>query len=135
MTKISVKNIASAIYESSKDKTGEDLNTIIKRIVILLDKKRMLSKTDEILLTLEKIIDKKNKIIRVKLSSSSKISKKLKEEIDKFIRKRYEVGELKLTIIEDSKLLGGIKLEIGDEILDATLLNKVRKLQTYLIEN
>ncbi len=135
MAKTSIKNIASAIYESSKDKDEKDLNVIIERIVILLDKKRMLGETDKILSALEKIIDDKNKIIRVRLTSCRKTSEKLKEEVDKFIRKKYEAKEIKLTTIENSKLLGGIKLEIGDEVLDATLLNKVHKLQTYLIEN
>ena len=135
MATISIKNIASAIYQSSKGKGDSDLNILMKNAVNLINKKRMLYKSDKILSALEKIIDDDEGITRAKITSHSKINNKMTDEIEEFIRKKYKAKEVKLEIKENPKLLGGMKIEIKDEILDATLSNKVHKLQTYLIEN
>lgn len=130
-----IKNIAQAIHESSKGKSDEDLNFLIKNTIDLINKKRMLGQTDKILSTLEKIIDKEEGITRAKIYSRSKISNQKIKEVEEFIRKKYKSEKVILTNIENPKLLGGIKIEIENEILDATLSNKIQKLQTYLIEN
>ena len=52
-----------------------------------------------------------------------------------FIKKKYQAKEVILELKEDDKLLGGIKIEIGDEIIDMTLKNKIKKLQNYLLSS
>jgi len=135
MATISVKNLSYAIYEASKGKEGGDLDFVIKNIINLIDKKQMLSKTDKILKKLEDIIDQENKILKMKISSRKKIPDKLEKEIENYIKNRYKVEKVDIKTEENEKLLGGIKIEVKDEILDTTLLSKVHKLQTYLTEN
>jgi ATP synthase F1 delta subunit len=135
MATISIKNIAQAIYESSREKDESSLNILMKDVVVFINKKRLLAKSDKILTALEKIIDEDNQITRVKISSHRKLEDREKKEIEDFIKKKYKSKEVELSITEDEKLLGGIKIETGDEILDMTLSNKVQKLQNYLIEN
>ena len=135
MATISIKNIAQAIYESSREKDESSLNILMKDVVVFINKKRLLAKSDKILTALEKIIDEDNQITRVKISSHRKLEDREKKEIEDFIKKKYKSKEVELSIIENEKLLGGIKIETGDEILDMTLSNKVQKLQNYLIEN
>jgi F-type H+-transporting ATPase subunit delta len=135
MTNVSINNIAQAIYDSSKDKDEARQNAIIKNIIELLKLKHLIGKSDLILSSLSKIIDKDKGVIRVKLSSRSKVSKTAINEIEEFIKKRYKAKDIIITFIEDEKLLGGIKLEIGDEIIDTTLIKKIHKLQNYLITN
>jgi F-type H+-transporting ATPase subunit delta len=99
----------------------------------LISKKHLLSKSKEILAQLEKIIDKNEEIVRAKISSKEKISKKIVDEIEDFIKKRYKAKNTLLEFVIDPKLLGGIKIEIGDEIIDTTLKNRIKKLENYLI--
>lgn len=133
MAKIFTKNLARAIYESSKDKKDGELDDVIKKSVNLISKKHLIVKSKEILNYLEKIIDKEEEMIRAKISSRRKIEKSETKEIEDFIKKRYKVKDVILEFIIDEKLLGGIKIEIGDEIIDITLKNKIKKLQNYLI--
>lgn len=135
MATISINNIARAIYESTLEKSGESLNIVTKRAIDMISKKHLMSKSNEILNELEKIIDKKDEVVRAKISSRIKLGKKITDEIDDFIKKRYKAKKIVLEYIIDEKLLGGIKIEIGDEIIDTTLKNKVKKLQNYLINN
>lgn len=135
MATISVNNIASAIYESSQGKDGAELDIVMKKAVNLISKKHLMSKSKEILNQLERIIDKKDGVVRVKISSRIKIDKKIIDEIEDFIKKRYKVKQAVLEFSIDEKLLGGMRIEVGDEIIDVTTKSKIKKLQNYLITN
>lgn len=135
MATISTKNLAQSIYESSKEKDGAVLDTILLNAVTLINKKHLMSKSKEILSSLEKIIDKDEGLVRAKVSSKSKLDKKTADEIEDFIKKRYKAEKVILEFEINEKLLGGIKIQIGDEIIDTTLKNKIRKLENYLINN
>ena len=135
MSTISIKNIASAIYESSINKEGDELDMIIKNSTKLIAHNNLLGKSEQILTELENIIDKEQGRIRVKVKSKIKITDKINDEIIDFIKKRFKAKEVILEITEDPKLLGGIKIEIGDEIIDTTLRYKLNQLQNYLTTN
>jgi len=136
MATISINNIASAIYESSVNKKGEaDLDNISKKAIDLIKRKNLMSRSKEILLKLEKIVDKNEEVVRAKVSSRINLDKKMIDEIEDFIKKRYKAQNTVLEFKIDSKLLGGIKLEVEDEVIDMTLKNKIKKLQNFLIKN
>lgn len=135
MPNVSVKNIARAVYESSKGKDESSLSDLFKNTTRLIYKKHLLNKSKEILLELEKIIYKENDTIKVKASSKTKIDKVGQSEIEDFIKKRYKVKNVILDLEINEKLLGGIKIQVGDEIIDTTFKNKLRKLENYLINN
>lgn len=133
MATVSINNLARAIYESSFGKDGKELDAVTKKTVDLISKKHLLSKSKEIITQLEKIIDKNEEVVRAKISSKTKIDKKITDEIEDFIKKRYKAKNTILEFEINPKLLGGIKIEIGDEIIDTTLKNKIKKLENYLI--
>jgi F-type H+-transporting ATPase subunit delta len=135
MATISINNIARAIYESSHGKDGVELDVVTKKAVDLISKKHLMSRSKEIISELEKIVDKKEEVVRAKISSKIKLDKKITDEIEEFIKKRYQAKNTVLKFMVDEKLLGGIKIEVGDEIIDTTLKNKIKKLQNYLIIN
>jgi len=135
MATISINNIARAIYESSIGKDGAELDVVTKKAIDLISKKHLMSRSKEILIELEKIVDKKEEVVRAKISSKTKLDKKITDEIEDFIKKKYKAKNTVLEFTVDQKLLGGIKIEIGDEIIDTTLKNKITKLQNYLITN
>lgn len=135
MATISINNLAKAIYESSLNKDGNELDMVVKNTVKLLSDKHMLGKSKDLLDRLEKIVNKSEETIKAKISSKEDLSKKIINEIEEFIKERYKV---KIAILEfeiNDKLLGGIKIEVGDEVIDMTLKNKIHKLQNYLITN
>lgn len=135
MSTISIKNLASAIYESSLNKEGDELDIILKDSTKLIAHNNLLGKSEQILTAIENIIDKEQGRIRVKVKSKIKITDKMGEEIVDFIKKKFKAKEVILEFIEDPKLLGGIKIEIGDEIIDTTLRYKLNQLQNYLTTN
>ena len=135
MASISIKNLAYAIYDSSLDKEGKELDSILEKSVVFLQNKNLLGKKKEILEELEKIINKNNGIVKAKISSSEKLKDEGQKEIEDFIKKKYKANEVIIEQEVDPKLLGGIKIEIGDDIIDTTLSSKIHQLKNYLIKN
>ncbi|HCY18048.1 MAG: hypothetical protein UR62_C0010G0008 [Candidatus Nomurabacteria bacterium GW2011_GWF2_35_12] len=133
MTTLSNNDIARAIYLVSKDKTHAELHNVINKIVSFLVRRRLLSKTEDILERLNKIINHENQKIIAKLLSAKKLKEKTKKELTSFLRERYKAKEIVFTETINEKLLGGIRVEINDEIIDLTVKNKIKKLQEYLI--
>lgn len=135
MASISIKNLAQALYESSLNKEGAVLDSILAKSVLFMRDKNLIGKKKEILKALDDIINKEEGIIKAKISTSIKLKKEVEIQIEEFIKEKYKAKEVILEINENPKLLGGIKIEIGDEVIDTTLSNKIHQLQNYLIKN
>ena len=93
----------------------------------------MLSKSDSLLNNLEELIDKEHGIIRAKIYTANKISEQQIKDLEEELKNKYKAQEIYLTIIEDSKILGGIKIQIGDQIIDLSLQKKVTQLKKHLL--
>ncbi|MFA6386247.1 MAG: F0F1 ATP synthase subunit delta [Candidatus Paceibacterota bacterium] len=135
MATVSIKNLATAIYESSCGKEGKELDVLMTDCAKLIADKHLLGKSEQLLSALEKIIDKEYGVTRATITSKIKLSTKIKEEVEEFIKKRYKTKEVILELKEDPNALGGIKIEIGDEVIDTTLRARLNQLQNYLITN
>lgn len=135
MATISNNDIAQAIYLSLKDKSSSELEKALRNVVRFLDKRKLLSRSREILSSFKKIVNQDKKVVEVKISSKQKIDNEIKKELISIFKKRY--GEKEFIFLEnfDEKLLGGFKIEIMDELIDLTFKNKIYKLQEYLIRN
>ena len=133
MATISNKDIAHAIYLVSKDKTSAELHDINNKIIKFLARKRLLSKSKDILERLGKIINRENERIVAKVLSVKKLKEETKKKLIFFLKKHYKAKEVILIETLNEKLLGGIRVEVDDEIIDLTVKNKIKKLQEYLI--
>jgi F0F1-type ATP synthase delta subunit len=131
----STKKLAEAIYQSAKGKTGKDLENALVNASEFLKKNRLLGKGKEILAELEKIIDKDEKVLRARVESAETLSKRMMEELEESLKKKYKAHSVVIDQKENEKLISGIKIEARDEIIDLTLRNRLNKLQTHLIKN
>ena len=132
MPAISNNNIANAIFQGSKGKTGNDLHKYSQNVVKFLAKKRFLSKSRDILERLNKIANDKEGIIEVKLRSAKRLAPETKHHLATTLKKRYRAKDVVWNEVIDEKLLGGFRVEINDEVIDLTIKNKINKLQEHL---
>jgi len=135
MAKISTKNVAEAIYESAKDKSGTELERALSNAKDFLVKKNLISKSAEILTHLQKLADKDSGTVRAKVLSSDKLSDHKVSEIKTSLKHRYKAEHIILDPEEDKTLIGGVRIEANDEIIDLSLKNKVKQLQNHLLAN
>lgn len=132
MANISNNDIAKAIYESSKDKHGSELNTTLSNVTKFLARKRLLLKVPDILRSLQNIINKEEGRLEVSIQSVRKLSEIHKAEIEHSLKERYGVKEVILNEKIDDKLIGGIRIEMRDEVIDLSIKNRIGQLQEYL---
>lgn len=135
MTTISNNDIARAIYIASQDKNNTEQSLFFNKVVKFLFRKRLLSKSPEILENLRKIINQEENRIVVKVSSVEVLDNKTKTNLEQILKKRYGAREIILKEVLDKKLLGGLKVEVNNEVIDLSIKNKIGKLQEYLIRN
>ncbi len=132
MTGFSNNDIARAIYLSYRDKKGEEIREVCARVVKFLHRKRLLSKKRDILERLEKIANAENGVVSAKVRSARVLSNDTKERIRLFLKERYKSKETNLEEITDERLIGGVKIETNEEVMDLSIKNKIKKLQEYL---
>ena len=132
MTTISNNEIARAIYMVSKDKSSTEQSLLFPKIIQFLARRHLLSKTSDILLKLGKIINSEEGRTIVIVKSAFKLGEKTEKELVQTLKKRYSSKEIVLDEKLDKNLLGGMLLEINDEVIDLSLKNKIGKLQEYL---
>ncbi len=133
MAIVSTKSFAYAIMEASEGKTGKELETVLSNATKILSDKHLLGKKEEILNHLQDIIDQKNGVVRAHIETASKLSKDALTEIEHELKSRYKAKEIHLEVTENKKYLGGLRIQVGDEVIDLTLSNKIHQLQNYLI--
>lgn len=133
MNKISTKNIIEAIEKEVSGKTGGELQASIKKIVRFLYNRKLLNKSKEILDGLEEKINKKEGRIKVKIKSAKKISDEKKKELEQHLKSKYKAIHIEGIYSEDKNLLGGMRIEVGEEVIDTTYRNKLNQLEKYLI--
>lgn len=135
MTKISTKKLAEAIYDATLGLSSADSANMVKNIAVMLKNKKMLGKSEEILKHLQDIIDQKSGIVRARISSAKVVSEKEKKELENELKEKYKAQEIISEYFEKKELLGGMKVEVGNEVWDNTYRNKLNQLSKLLIKN
>jgi F-type H+-transporting ATPase subunit delta len=135
MVTLTNNNIAKAIYLSTKDKTGAELRDDLKDVAKFLARRRLISKSTGILESLEKIINKEDGVVVARVGSAEKLSHKTKEDLTHLLKKRFEAKSVVLEERIEENLLGGMRVEVNDEVLDVSIKNKIVQLQEYLERN
>jgi len=132
MAKISNQDIANSIHQTLKDKTGSAYSLALKNIVNFLARRRLFSQAPEIFNRLQRIVDQEQGAIRAKVSSAKPLGTRLKHDLIKILERRYKAKEIIFNEEVDEKLIGGFKFEVGDEVIDLSIKNKIKKLTEYL---
>lgn len=134
MSNLSYNDIAKIIYIASKGKKDEDLNKFVEEVFQFLQKQKLINKSSIILKKLENIFNEEEKIVVAKLYSVNGLTTDVKNKIKDFILDRYGAKQVFFLEKHDPKLIGGLKIEIRNEIIDLSVLNKLNKLKNHLIK-
>ncbi len=62
------------------------------------------------------------------------MSNEERERIEKEIKEKYKAGKVISEFFQKEELLGGVRVEVGDEVLDTTYKTKLQKLENFLIQ-
>jgi len=132
--KVNIKIYAYALYESLKQAKTSDFDLLISNFIKLLVQKNILSLADKIFIEFEKIYNEKEGVIDVKVSSAFALTALEKEKVLMVCQK---VTGKKINLDEkiDLSLIGGLKLQFGDIVIDDSILARSSNLKNSLLNN
>ncbi|MDR0718980.1 MAG: ATP synthase F1 subunit delta [Treponema sp.] len=123
--------ILHAGSEAGIPKTDRAL-TVSARLAALLIKKNYFYHIDSIIAEVEKILDRENGIFRVKAESAFPLEEEVEKKIAGAVKKRLGAKEIRLEKELNPALIGGYRLHIGDEVIDASVRLQLKNMAAEL---
>jgi len=134
MKSVDTKNLAQALFDTTFGKSPDESKKALSEFAKYLAKKNLLSHVDKITFEYEKIYNEKNNIIEATVTLLNRLSEKDKKELNESLKKRYKASEVKILEKVDKRILGGMKIKIGDTVFDNSLQNSLYQLETNLLK-
>lgn len=126
--KISNKQLAQALYDLTDNKNEEEVKQSIESFVKKLQKTHKLKEAEDIIKKFEIIWDKKKGIIQAEIISARPLKDTDLEKIKHFIKKKYQAKKVILKNEINPSIKGGFILKTREEILDASVKARFKKL-------
>ncbi len=129
--KLSAAQYAEAIYDLVSE--GVPAKKAVQNLALTLRQNKASRLLPLIVERLAQIDDERQKQLRVRVISAEQLTKADQSIITEGLAKRY--GEYEKIILEpelDEQLIGGIKLIIGDTVIDHTIQAKLNRLKKKL---
>ena len=104
------------------------------RFFILMIKKNMIRYIDSVIDETKKLLDKKRGVITISIEHTLPLGDSFTSGIKEVIKKRTGAVRVDLTGRINPELIGGYRLRIGDEIIDASIRSQLRNLETCLAD-
>lgn len=113
---------------------GEDAagQTTLGDFVKLLDRNHRIDMVRQIALAYLDIYRKDNDIHTVTLESASSLPEETVEKLKALIARHLGNGTMELTSAVNPDLIGGFRISIGNEVLDASVANELQQLKLAL---
>lgn len=127
--KISPKIYAQGLYSAyDKNPSRETIVNFLK----FLKRKNDIKLLGKILKNLPAVDEEKNKFKTIKIKSTAEIGQDFQSQISRNLEKRLG-RKVRLEIVIDKNILGGIIIQIDDRVFDGSLRNKIDKLRKKII--
>lgn len=132
MAKVSPKELGLLLFELTDGKSEEDQKKALKEFVPLVAKKRMMGKMQDITTEYRAIYNKAHNIVEATVTLTERLDEKTRLKLREALKKKYKAREVHMLEKVDARLLGGLKVRIGDTVHDTSLLRTLNQLQAKL---
>ena len=131
--RIASKRLQELLHEETVTADPEAVSSGLKiavRFIILLVRKNMLRHINPVMKEIRKLVNEKHGIVEVSLEYVSPLENE--SRIMESIKKRSGATKVIINSRQNPKLIGGYKLRIGDEIIDASVRSQLDILKNTL---
>ena len=133
--KVDYKSYAQLLYELTEGVEKEKLDEILSKFINLLKENGHTGMMDEIISEFYKVFNKREKIEVVEVTFAHDVDEEMLGQIEEFLKEELGTKKIEVEKKLDRKLLGGLKIQVGDMVLDASLKTKIKRLkQGFLIK-
>ena len=113
---------------------GSIINNSVFEFILYLSRDKSIKQLSKIVRIIEANYKERQGIIDVDVISSVNLDANLITDVSNIIKNKHSKKAVINEVI-DNELIGGIKLRIGNTILDGTVSNKLKKLKNNLLDN
>jgi len=125
--KISINEKKNVFEETFEGKLSKETNNFIK---IILDKRRI-KNIFEIIKEYEKLVDEYNGVVKAEAYTTMPLDKDTLKSLEKKLSSITDKN-VKLENKIDKSLIGGIRITLGDKVIDDTLKSKLSNMESSL---
>ncbi|MFA5076407.1 MAG: ATP synthase F1 subunit delta [Patescibacteria group bacterium] len=132
MKKISPQKYAQALYESVQGLNKSEVDAVVKNFIKVLIKKNNLKLVNKIVLEFSRYWQEQEGIIEARVTTVEHLTESLRKELEKQIKDHYQVNKVSLEEAQSEDLIGGFRLRVADQLLDASLSTRLDLLREEL---
>jgi F-type H+-transporting ATPase subunit delta len=130
--KITANQYATTLLELTEGKSQEEIDKAVLNLVKVVRRNNQSKLFPRILENFNAIWNKKNRIIEAEIVSSKKLNETEKKEVEEYIKRKHKAETVMLSTKIDENIMGGFIIRVGDEILDASVSEQLKKLTKKL---
>ena len=116
-----------------KNILGDNISNIEMDLMVLLMENGHMMLFGEVVKRFDYLLDKNSEVIKVKITSSSRLSddevQRISTNIENKIQKKIDVATE-----TDASLIGGLKLRVENTLIDGSVSNRLQKMRDTLIQ-
>ena len=116
-----------------KNILGDNISNIEMDLMVLLMENGHMMLFSEVIKRFDYLLDKNSQVIKIRITSSARLSddevQQISSKIENKIQKKVDVK-----MKTDTSIVGGIKLRIGNTLIDGSVSNRLQKMRDTLIQ-
>ena len=130
--KVTINQYAKSLYEITEGKSPKEINGLVSNLVKILAKNRQIKLANKISEKFGEIWNKENGVVEAMIITHQKLERQNVKKIEEFIGKKYQAKKVVLKNNTDEKIKGGIIIQVGDEVLDGSIIRQLQNLRENL---
>ncbi len=128
MSKLKPKDLAQLLLEI----TEQGKESSMKEFVELIYKKKMQGDVQAIIAEYQELYNKSHGIIEATVTTANRLDEASLKSLALALKKKFDAKEIEVIEKVDQRLIGGIKVKIGDTIYDSSLGHTLKELHKQL---
>lgn len=133
MRKASVRQYAEAYLSAAQAASVQDRAAVADRLVHTLARLRQLRLVPRIAAELERLIAQQGGPVIVKVRSAKTLTTGDDAELTANLEKALN-QKVKIRHVHEAKLLAGVKIQVGDRLIDNALASRLATLTSHLLQ-
>ncbi len=131
--KISNIQYATALYESAKGKSQSEINAVVANFVKVLEKNNQLKNINLIISKFSEVWNRNEGILEAEVTASRKLESHQVHKVGSYLKDKYKAEKVEIIEKIDKNIKGGIIVKVGDEVMDGSILGKLKNLKKKLV--
>lgn len=134
MKKADTKNLAAVLLELTENHTEDAAKKHLREFVEYLGKRGLLGQTDQITEEYRRLYNQKHNIVEATVTLVSRLPEKTRLHLRETLKKKYKAREVHMLEKVDQRIIGGLKVKVGDMVYNGTIQNTLDQLQIALLK-